>query len=396
MTIKSLLVFFICILATYTLAAAHVTIDFYGQKITLHYNETMFEKGKKIKVDYINSLTGKLQIQEYYETQLAKDSHHLFLKELERVKRTYRLNDYLLYRLSTKIIDAIAVDFNRKEQALLNWFLLNAADYDCRITYIHNNIYLNVYTRDDLFELPIIEQEGKNFANISENEKLAFNNLYIVDYAPNPNGKAFQFTLDNLPLFPSSSKQKNVKFKVEGEEYAVAVTYDAMPIEVMRNYPYLSDEKYFSVPLSGALKGSIIPHFKKILKQKTEREGIAFLAAFTRSAFDYKLDEEYFGKSRPMIPEELFHFPYSDCEDRCALFYALAKELLDLPIIVLSFDNHLSIAVAPKEEMAGEAILYAGKKYYVCDPTGPHNSSEIGFFPKEYRDKSFDIIARYK
>ena len=83
-----------------------------------------------------------------------------------------------------------------------------------------------------------------------------------------------------------------------------------------------------------------------------------------------------------MIADEVFFYPYSDCEDRSALFYALVRELLDLPMIVVAFPDHLTVAVSLEEELPGAVISYQGRRYYICDPTGPVNSSEIGIFPK--------------
>ena len=96
-----------------------------------------------------------------------------------------------------------------------------------------------------------------------------------------------------------------------------------------------------------------------------------------------------------MIADEVFHYPYSDCEDRSALFFCLVKEIIDLPMIIVAFTDHLTIAVALEEEI-GDAIRYEGKNYYICDPTGPVNSTDIGAFPSGYRNAKFKIIGEHK
>ena len=122
---------------------------------------------------------------------------------------------------------------------------------------------------------------------------------------------------------------------------------------------------------------------------------LEIITAFTRSAFNYKTDENHFGRSKPMIREEVFYYPYSDCEDRVAVFFGLVKELLNLPMLVIAFPDHLTIGVA-LDQPIGPAIRHKGKKYYICDPTGPNNSYEIGRIPKGYERKSFEILYHYQ
>jgi len=92
-----------------------------------------------------------------------------------------------------------------------------------------------------------------------------------------------------------------------------------------------------------------------------------------------------------MIGDELFHYPYSDCEDRSALFYYLVDELLHLPMIVVAYEDHLTIAVATTKSI-GKPIYFENKNYFICDPTGPNNSEEIGHAPIGYRNKAFEIL----
>jgi hypothetical protein len=119
------------------------------------------------------------------------------------------------------------------------------------------------------------------------------------------------------------------------------------------------------------------------------------LVSLTRSGFRYQEDTKYFGRSKPMVPEELFSYPYSDCEDRSALFYALVRELIDLPMVVIAYDDHLSVAVAA-DRVEGDNFSFQGRRYVFCDPTGPANSSVIGRIPPGYEKAKFQIIGQYK
>jgi hypothetical protein len=89
---------------------------------------------------------------------------------------------------------------------------------------------------------------------------------------------------------------------------------------------------------------------------------------FTRYAFLYERDTDVFGREKRFSPEETLLYDYSDCEDRAALFFCLVKEIYNLPMIVLVYPKHVSIAVE-FEKPIGQTIVYNGKKYTVCEPT---------------------------
>ena len=60
-------------------------------------------------------------------------------------------------------------------------------------------------------------------------------------------------------------------------------------------------------------------------------------------------------------------------------------------MIIVAFPDHLTVAVA-LDQPIGPSIKYKGKKFYIVDPTGPSNSSEIGRVPKGYEKQSFEIL----
>jgi hypothetical protein len=150
------------------------------------------------------------------------------------------------------------------------------------------------------------------------------------------------------------------------------------------------------VPMSTTLSNSLIPIIKQITAGKPWKESLEIIASLTRTGFAYKTDEEVYGKSKPMITEEIFHYKWSDCEDRSALFYSIVKEVIQFPMIAIAFSDHITIAVSTPTPIGDTSIEFQGKKYYICDPTGPIGSFEIGDMPSEYKRKKFEIICHWK
>src|SRR5690606_36171241 len=97
--------------------------------------------------------------------------------------------------------------------------------------------------------------------------------------------------------------------------------------------------------LSRETYNSLIPALKKTVKKMKPRNGVDYLMRFTRYAFLFAPDTEKFGNEKRLSPEQTLLYEESDCEDRAALFFYLVKEIYDLPMIVLAFPSHVTIAV---------------------------------------------------
>ena len=108
---------------------------------------------------------------------------------------------------------------------------------------------------------------------------------------------------------------------------------------------------------------------RSIIDGETQIEAANILINFVQTAFEYKTDEEQFGYERTLFGDEMFYYPYSDCEDRSVLFSILVRELLGLDVVLLNYPGHLATAVHFTEETQGHYMTIDNKNYVVCDPT---------------------------
>lgn len=310
------------------------------------------------------------------------------------------LNDWLLYQVINDYSSQLQQQWNPAFPVeVINWFILNQLNKDARIGWTKKQFALFVKINEEIFEAPIIEEDGSHFINLSaidrQKKKTKAQAIYLANFTPNPQGDFFSFALSQLPNIPSKNTKKKLLFKYKNQQYAINFTTDANIPLLFKNYPLLHETAYFDVPLSPITKTSLLKELNIILAGFSNEEKLAFLATLSRSAFQYKEDGEFFGFSKPMVADEVFFYPYSDCEDRSALFFNLVKELLPYPQLVIAFPDHISIAVAfPSKH--GRPILYNGKKYYICDPTGPANNSEIGTFPPDYKNTPYSILMHWE
>jgi len=365
-----------------------LVVNFYEQDITLSYQEEMLFK-QPVRIE-------ELALRRAFD-QLENRPYQMLLATLQARVVEWGLNDWLYGQLIRQCLHRLyGAGTNDPAVELTTYFLLAKSGFDVRLTYRSKLVQVNVYTLDVLYEIPLIQENNRQYANLSNKEKGTplNNSMYLLDHRPNPTGKPFSFTVNQWPVFCASTQQRMVAFAYAGENHEVAVTYHTGIARLLQDYPLVDEYWYLDAPLSNGLLQSLVPELNELMAGRSQVDALALLAAFTRSAFNYKDDKQVFGSNKPLVADELFFYPFSDCEDRCALFFALAKVLLDLPMIVIAYDDHLSIAVA-LEGRVGNTVSYQGANYTFCDPTGPKYSSEIGEIPQGYEGKSFEIIGQY-
>lgn len=371
-----------------TMSSNQVTFDFYDQEITM-----------LVPVDFV--YTRQIRMEEMALRSLYREferrPYQTLLTDLQAKATALQLNDWLFAQLIRQGLQAIYQ--KPGGEAIVEYstyFLLAKSGYDVRLTYRDKFLHVNVYTTDILYEIPLIQDGNRQYANVSTGVRVENmgRSMYLLDQAPQPNGRAFSFLLDTWPNILRESEPRSVFFQYRGQTQELNIRYNPGLAQLLKHYPLVDEHWYMEAPLSDALQASLVPQLRELLAGKTPRESLEFLVAFTRSAFVYKDDKEVFGENKPMVADELFFYPFSDCEDRSALFYALVKSLLKLPMIVIAYEDHLSIAVAAPGLM-GDAVTYEGQVYVFCDPTGPQNSSEIGMIPPGYENQTFEILGSY-
>ncbi|MEM9928464.1 MAG: hypothetical protein AAF840_01470 [Bacteroidota bacterium] len=363
-------------------------LPFYAQDIRVVYDPAMV-------INDPGPLTNT-SIRNAYR-QVLRKPHRVLLNSLLEAKQRYELNDFLFYKLARTSLKVVYSNADRNAREITLFRMLIDAGFDARLTFRGNEVFVNVYTKEDLFEVPIIDAGGRPYANLSclDGGCNGRQRLYIFDEQPNPHGRSFGFQLRKWPALGVQPTVKAMRFNYHGVQRSMEVTFDQTMIDIMRDYPFIHEYCYLETPLSPTLRKSLLPQLRRYLEPLDERGRIELLASFTRSAFNYKEDNEYFGHSKPMVPEELFGYSFSDCEDRSALFFALVRDLLNLPMAVVAYDDHLTIAVG-SDALRGDGFTYAGQRYVFCDPTGPKDSSRVGQIPPGYENKKFQIIGTYK
>jgi hypothetical protein len=161
------------------------------------------------------------------------------------------------------------------------------------------------------------------------------------------------------------------------------------------NYPVTEYRYQFNIPFSKITHNTLIPDLRKRVEKLKIEEGVEYLMLFVRDGFEFDTDTKLFGREKRLSAEETLISNSSDCEDRSALFFLLVKEIYDLPMAILSYPEHVNVAVQlphPK----GNTVQIENEFFTICEPTPQKKNKGIGWIPKKIREQPYEIAYVYK
>ena len=360
-----------------------------AQTVTFSYFSHSVEitENKKLK----QRLTGKVNnkaIANYF-TALAKQAHKDTIKELKQKAKQLKLNDWGTAQLFNQYVKALGVN-HHNEQQLTTWFLLTKAGYNARIAF-NQNAFLLLPSQQALYGVTYFTLKGTRF--------------YALDLGGKPVsvGKAFtysgnhgaglaimDFKQANKMLPSDKTEQREFDFAYQGKQYSLTLDYDLGLVNYSNTIPQMDIENYANEGLPSSTAFQLLTQLKPIVEGQTEVEAVNRLMRFVQTGFAYKTDEEQFNNENYLFPIETLHYPYSDCEDRAALFAWLTKTLLKLDVVLLDYPGHVAAAVAFNEPVKGDAYQFKGKRYSVTDPT--YINSTVGMSMPQLRNSQPEIL----
>ncbi len=331
-----------------------VNFIFYGTKIELEYDanfQTTIEN------------PSEKEIARYWET-MSKTNHYHFINQLLAYKTSLNLNDWGYYMLTKAAAEKICAQ-STNAQELLVWFVLTKSRYKTRISYNNNKLYHMIASADIIYGVPYYTFSGTNYFIL--NNEVSAVKTYNTDYAD----AVSTITLKTeKPLnLAKTIVSKDVSFTYNNKTYSFTIDYNENNINFYQDFPQADIKNYLDEMTSVETKRSLLNSLKPNIENLSEYEAVNYLLRFVQTAFDYKTDPEQFGYEKFFFAEEVFHYPYSDCEDRSVIFAYLVQELLDLEVIGLAYPGHMSTAVGFTENVEGDYLMYHDKKFVISDAT---------------------------
>lgn len=323
-----------------------------------------------------------------------------YLSALKNYKELNHPDDWLYYQLVREVAQLLspkAQNYNR--YTIYKWWILVHSGFDAKLTY--SGPYLMFYVRSDhtVYNIPYREMNGKNYVclNYHDYGNIDFDRWRFQEISlPVPDTVVpFSYAINHLPeLSDTSYTTRKIVYEDGDQHYQFEVKLADHIKSIFKNYPVVDYSLQFNIPFSAVTYKSLIPELKEHIKKMKSKDGVDFLMHFTRYAFLFKTDTEVFGSEKRFSPEQTLLYDYSDCEDRSALFFYLVKEIYNLPMLVLVYPNHVTVAVQ-FEKPIGNTVVYNGLKYSICEPSPQRYDLQIGEQLPEMKKKQYEIVYAY-
>ena len=368
-------------------------IYFYGDTIQISTDSSLF-------IDYTKP-NQQSSIRDFYR-QLNQGIIGSVIESILSYKSKHDLDDWVFYHLIRATAEKLSPKANNYERyTLYKWFLLVRTGYASLLSITPEKMLLYVQSDEDVFEIPTRQHKGQKYVclNYHDYGQIDFKKEIFseVDAGFEPSGKPFSYVIKKLPDFSSQRYlTKEIDFDYYQKDYKYKILINPDVQKIFTNYPILNYDYYFNMPMSRITYGSLIPLLKKQLYKMDEKKGVDYLMHFTRYAFAYESDSAQFGKEKRLSAEQTLLYDYSDCEDRAAFFFYLVKEIYDLPMIVLSYPKHVTVAVNFGKKLGKNAIEYKGGYYYICEPSSQRIDLKVGEMLPDWKKTPYQIVYEYK
>lgn len=324
-------------------------------------------------------------IADAYEA-LCNSDYKPLLADCAQIRKDLRLNDWGVFTLVRQVADTYCGTAN--ESIVMQQFLLNEMGYKARMARkaTEDKMMLFVATDCSIYAHPYITLNGQNYYNLSGNNEQCQFYMCQKDSPKAKNSVGMQ--LKEAPLFPGTVVSSTHQAK--GSAARVTVDVPKALMDFYKDYPQCDYSVYFNAPVNAVMENRILSSLAPLVQGRNEADAANILINFVQTAFQYQTDGQQFGYEKPFFVEELFYYPYSDCEDRAMLFSYLVRKLLGLDVVLLDYPEHIATAVRFNGNVSGDYLMVNGRKYTVCDPT--YIGASIGMTMPRYKTVSAKVL----
>lgn len=375
--------------------SSNILINFYGRQVSVHVDPKLKIKSAGVE---------EKQVADYF-TGISKcqDETRALWVELDKVVNDFGLNEWGYFCLLRSLSERMFTNVN--DRVLFCFYMLrNEGGFKTRLARgqesgaltllvaIDNSKQVYSYTYFRFNDDDAGKTQVKYYTVYGGGK--ANEAVYSYDYCKQDTEKK-QMCLDfknNLNM-GGCDVERTVKLTKTED---ITLPYNKAHIAYLDDVPMTVLPIYFQNPVAIETQQALQRKFNEMKKDYTPTQFIAMLLNFVQNGFDYKTDEEQFGYEKYFYPEEVIGYPYSDCEDRSALFAWLVQKYTNAKVIGLQYDGHVATAVwfGDDAEVKGDGFMYGGKKYYVCDPT--YINASIGMTMPQYKNKTPKVIKLKK
>ena len=371
--------------------SSNILLNFYGRQITLHVNPKLKMKSTGIE---------EKNVAEYF-TKIAKcqDETHALWGSLDNIVNEFGLNEWGYFCLLRSLSERMFENIN--DRVLFCFYMLrNEGNFKTRLARgkdsgaltlliaLDNSKQVYSYTYFRFSDDDSGKTQVKYYTVYGGGK--ANEAVYSYDYCKQDSEKR-QMGLDFTGNLNMGRCDVNRTLKIT-KDSQITLPYNKAHMAYLNDVPMTVFPIYFQTSMAIEAQQKLQNRFNEMKKDYTPTQFIAMLLHFVQTGFEYKTDEEQFGYEKYFYPEEVIGYPYSDCEDRSALFAWLVQKYTNAKVIGLQYEGHVATAgwFGDDADVKGDGFMYGGKKYFVCDPT--YVNASIGMTMPQFKGKTPKVI----
>lgn len=375
--------------------AEELKINFYGRQVSVYVNQKLKIKSKGIE---------EKNVAEYF-TNIAKcraETKALW-DEVKRVVDSFGLNEWGYYCVIREVSENLFTDVN--DRVLFCFYMLrNEGDFKTRVARGKDSgkltLLIALDNKKEVYSYTFFRFEDGG----SGSKPVKYYTVYGGGKAKEPvysygfceqdkDRKEMHLDFDNTLNMGACDITRKLQLT---KNRTMILPYNKAHMAYLNDVPMTVFPIYFTSSMAIEAQQVLQDNFNEMKSEYTPVQFIQMLLHFVQRAFEYKIDEEQFGYEKYFYPEEVIGYPFSDCEDRAALFSWLVQKYTNAKVIGLQYEGHIATAVwfGDDVDVKGDSFMYGGKRYYVCDPT--YINATIGMTMPQFKGKTPKVIKLKK
>jgi hypothetical protein len=348
-----------------------IDVNFFSSQVNLSIDKRM----RSLQLENVNPEA----FANYWES-FSNTYYQTYIQSVTSYANQTNLNDWGIYKLVESTAKSLFGSVNN--QNMWMWAMLNQSGYRVKIAYNQNQTALLLPIIQEVYEKPYFIIKGTKYYTLNTLNNAGKIQTYAGDF-----GMATKSIDLHIPYslnFGGQAGYAERTTKIPGVTEAIKLKIDKTTVGLLASYPQTENAVYLNAALSNNIKESLFEAIQAQIKGMPETEAVSYLLNYLHHSFEYKTDYDQFGKEKTFFPDEIFYYPYSDCEDNTVLFTKLVNSLLGLDVVAVSYRDHMTAAVAFSEPIEGHQFMVDGKAYTICDPT--YADAPIGAIMPKYKE----------